>query len=420
CVVPAGSGACAWASARGRASVRGRPVLPAAAWESRRCPESSAADVKRRITDALRGDRRQARVASVHALLFLPSLSITVLTPSTGRRCALATEGIERELGNARRTRAPGIRMRVAEDEEEECASACGYKECQGAARRRGEEGSMYMQRDLLLRGGVPLELNVEHSSLTRRNWDFDPFLCPAFRPARISPTDVRQQARIAEHHREWSKYVSSAVKTVVLKEMTVICNSQDNYDLDFLLKSRNEEVQGWTCLHKIIDSELAMKMTSSERSRHPHCYGPPTILTASRLVAAPFLDRVTELLESPNTAIRVRMSNGAGCLGGKCLRTTRIPVAAAMEANLHDHVTELLNHCYGVYKRDSDSLQRHVGHPCRGNALQTVGYHFCRYAEWTICDRGTALDLQIPDGPGAVVEANIMEFGEKSSGLTL
>ncbi|KAJ6522634.1 hypothetical protein DFH09DRAFT_1097019 [Mycena vulgaris] len=54
------------------------------------------------------------------------------------------------------------------------------------------------------------------------------------------------------------SKYISPAMKTVVLMEMTVICNSQDNVDtmpdilsshnLDFLLESRNEEVQGSTC----------------------------------------------------------------------------------------------------------------------------------------------------------------------------
>ncbi|KAJ6522674.1 hypothetical protein DFH09DRAFT_1097062 [Mycena vulgaris] len=383
----------------------------------------------------LRGDHRQARVAS--------------------RRCVFATEGIERELGNARRTRAPGTRMRVAEDEEEKCASACGCKECQGAARRRCEEGGMYMQRDLLLRGGVrhddparreavpvlsrvsglqwdlarsqkgfegrvrdrrfiSLELNVEHSSLTRKNWD-----CERWRENGQCPR---------------SKYVSSAMKIVVLREMTVICNSQDNvetmadilssYDLDFLLESRNEEVQGWTC--RLLGS-LARE-----------CPNRTDTWAASVYKQLASLLQVAELLESPNTAIRVRMCElltelkyhqptVPGVSGANVCEQLvfllRLPVIewetyalycitklpegmqAALEANLRDHVTELF---------ESPSQSQPTAAcwpPLSGGCTANSWYQFCRYPEWTSAIEALRWISKSPDGPGAVVEANIMDL---------
>ncbi|KAJ6517011.1 hypothetical protein DFH09DRAFT_1287857 [Mycena vulgaris] len=165
------------------------------------------------------------------------------------------------------------------------------------------------------------------------------------------------------------------------------------SYVLDFLLESRNEEVQGstWRLLRSLARVSESHRNLGGQRLQTAcitlaasvvESASAPLRITnnsdGAQAVAAPVLDRVAELLESPNNAIGVRMCELLTELAyhrptrcrvsrGKCcdqlvflLRDesllvieratyalyfiTKLPegMQAALEANLRDHVTEL------------------------------------------------------------------------------
>ncbi|KAJ6575949.1 hypothetical protein DFH09DRAFT_1453530 [Mycena vulgaris] len=256
-------------------------------------------------------------------------------------------------------------------------------------------------------------------------------------------------------------KHISSVTKTAVLRELTARVKSQGDadtmtnflllYPLDLLLESRNADIQGWTC--RLLEALESRRRNRTGTWTASVCKQLVSLLhdkngivraesvsallwitknsDGAQAVAAPFLDRVAGLLKSPITAIRAQScellvalashkATAPGVLGANIceqlvtlLRKSPEGVQAAIDANLLDHVAELLE-SRAWYTRNlmCSMLAAHDGML----AILVGGMHCKQLASFLYLEHnGYAAEAlhwisESPEGAQAVVVAGVLK----------